>query len=221
MTLHVDECGPMFGVDSKTHIRQWEVDGEIKEFRGNIGVVVNPEDIESFEAEYDSIMFELFDDFDVEREKIVYKSHEIGRLFPGNPSKIRAFHIRFARKMLNVEDIKVNYFFTTINTKYLEDSKISVFGEYGRPTRKIEVKSFLNMIEGYYNVLCAWKLTQITGLFGCTFIFDGMEGIHPTKAWEELIKNNNIRIVYSGDHTDPLLSTADLLVKHLDIFLKD
>ncbi len=216
-----DEYGPIFGVDSKKHIRQWESEGEIKEFRGNIGVVINPEDIKTFEEKYHSIMKDLFDSFGVKMRKKVYKSHEIGQLFPGNPEKIRAFHIGFAREILNLKDLRVNYFFTTINTNYLEDEKVTVFGEYGRPTRKKDVKKFIDMIGGYYNVLCAWKLTDITSLRNCTFLFDGVESIYPTKAWDNLKSSNNIKIVYSGDHTDPLISTADILVKHLDFFLKE
>jgi len=47
-----------------------------------------------------------------------------------------------------------------------------------------------------------------------------MEGIYPTKAWYELKAKNNIQISYSGDQTNPILATADILVKTLDIFLK-
>lgn len=216
-----DEFGSLFGADSKKHMRQWEKDGEIKEFRGNIGVVVNPENIKKFEDDYDKIIDKLFKSYGAERTKMVYKSHEIGRLFPANPEKIKAFHIGFSREILNLKDIKVNYFFTNVNSKYFEDGKVTVFGKYGRPTRKMDVKSFINMLDGYYNVLCGWKLTKLTKLRNCTFVFDGMENIYPTNAWKELTKKNNVKIVYSGDHTDPLLSTADILVKHLDLFLHD
>jgi len=55
----------------------------------------------------------------------------------------------------------------------------------------------------------------------CTFVFDGLENIYPTEAWKKTTKYNNIRIVYAGDLTDPLLSTADLLIKHLDLYLRE
>jgi hypothetical protein len=219
------EYGHIFGVDSKEYIRQWEERGEeeniLKEFRANIGCIVNPEDIEKFEDDYDTIMDALFKKFSVERIKKVYSSLEIGRLFPGNEKKIKAFHLAFMREILNLKDINVNYFFTTINSKYLENNEVNIFGKYGRPTRTKNPIQFLNFINNYYNVLCAWKLTERTTLKNCTFIFDGMENIYPTEAFQKLTKYNNIRIVYSGDLTDPLLSTADILIKQLDLFLRE
>jgi len=213
--------GSIFGIDSKKHIRQTEKDGDIKEFRSNIGVVVNPTDIEKFEEDYDKIITTMFENFKLTREKKVYKSHEIGKLLTGHPEKIRAFHIGFAREMLNNDYININYFYTSINTKYLKGKKVNLFGEYGRPTRTTDVKSFINILDGYYNVICGWKLTKITKLHNCTFILDGIENIYPSNAWQNLTKHNNVQIIYGGDHTDPLLSTADILIKHLDLFLRE
>ena len=58
------ESGSIFGVDSKTHIRQSERNGKIVDlFRGLIGVVVNPLDIGEFEEDYSQIMKTLFKKF--------------------------------------------------------------------------------------------------------------------------------------------------------------
>jgi hypothetical protein len=215
------ETGAVFGVDSKKHIKQWQrPDGTIKEFRSNLGVVVNPLDIDAFEKAYDGILNSLFDTFKVERKRKVYKSADIGALFPMQEQKIKAFHIGFMRKILNQDNLKVAYCFTRINSKYLEDKKVTIFGKYGYATKKVDVKQFINILDGYYNVLCGWKVMKKTNICNSTFIFDGIEGIFPTRAWDELIARNNVQIVYGGDHTSPILATADILVKTLDIFLK-
>jgi hypothetical protein len=69
MTTLSDEYGKIFAIDSKQHIRQREIDGSLKElFRANIGVVVNPNDIDKFEEDYDSILKKLFDQFEIKKE---------------------------------------------------------------------------------------------------------------------------------------------------------
>lgn len=64
-----DENEPIFAVDSKKHIKQWEIDGQIKEFRSNLGVVVNPMDVQQFEDEYNSILDSMFRQFNITRTK--------------------------------------------------------------------------------------------------------------------------------------------------------
>jgi len=151
----------------------------------------------------------------------VYKSYDLGKLFSGKEDKIKAIHIAFTREILKLDDVKVNYFFTNINSKYLEDKKVTIFGKYNRPTKKVDVKKFIDYIDGYYNVLCAWKLTHILNLKNCTFILGGFENIYPTNAFNELTSDHIVKIVYGGDRTDPLLSTADILLKELDLLLHD
>lgn len=222
MSILSEEYGAIFGVDSKRHIKQRETpEGVIKEFRSNIGVVVNPMEIKSFEESYDSILDQLFDKFNIDRVKRVYKSADIGACFPMQETIANKFRLAFSREILKLDDLKISYCFTRINSKYLEDGKVTIFGKYGYATRKVDVKSFINILDGYYNVLCGWKIMKKTGVYNCTFLFDGMEGIYPTKAWEELTSKNNVKIAYSGDRTDPVLATSDVLLKTLDIFLKD
>lgn len=222
MSTLSEEYGAIFGVDSKKHIKQWQTpEGEIKEFRSNIGVVVNPKDIAYFEDSYDKILTDLFEKFSISRVKKVYKSADIGACFPMQENKANNFRLAFSREILKLDDLKINYCFTRINSKYLENRKVTIFGKYGYATRKIDVKSFINILDGYYNVLCGWKIMKKTGVYNCTFLFDGMEGIYPTQAWQELTSKNNVRIAYSGDRTDPVLATSDILLKTLDIFLKD
>jgi hypothetical protein len=122
---------------------------------------------------------------------------------------------------MNLEDVNVNICFTQLNSRYLNDGKVTIFGKYGRPTRNVDVKTFINIINGYYNVLCGWKVSKVTRLRNCTFILDGMEDFYPSHAWEELSRSHNVRIIYGGDHSNPTLSTADILLKYLDYLLKN
>jgi hypothetical protein len=216
-----EEQGAIFGIDSKKHIKQWVTkDGLLKEFRSNLGVVVNPKDVTFFEDEYDKIIADLFDKFGTFREKKVYKSADIGACFPMQETRANNFRLAFARRILNLEDLSVSYCFTRINSKHLEDGKVTIFGNYGYATEKVDVKRFIYILENYYNILCGWKVMKNLSVSGSTFLFDGMDGIYPTRAWSQLTNKNNVRIIYSGDRTNPVLATADILVKTLEVFLQ-
>lgn len=215
-----DEVGSIFGIDSKSHIRKREFEGVERElFRANLGIAVNPDDISKFEDEYNEIMNDLFTKYGIDRIRKVYKSSEIGK-FLGNESIIIQFHEDFARKILELPDVKFNICYTQLNSKYLKDGKVTIFGNYGGPTKKVDVKHFLNIIDNYYNVICGWKIIQITRLQKCTFLFDGMEDIYPSIAWDSLSKRNNVKIIFGGDKTEPVISAADILLKFVDYSLK-
>jgi hypothetical protein len=52
--------GPVFGIDTKMHYKEWFNSlGVRKEFRGLLGVSVNPVDNGSFEAKFDRIMSDV------------------------------------------------------------------------------------------------------------------------------------------------------------------
>jgi hypothetical protein len=182
--------------------------------------VVNPGEIASFEDEFDKILDDLFQKFGIIREKKVYKSADIGSCFPMQESRANNFRLAFTRRILSLDDLKVSYCFTRINSRHLEDGKVTIFGNYGYATEKVDVKKFIYILENYYNILCGWKIMKNTGTSGSTFFFDGMDGIYPTRAWNQLVSKNNVKIIYSGDRTNPLLATADILVKTLEVFLQ-
>jgi hypothetical protein len=217
-----DEPNAVFGIDSKAYIKQWigRLDGKPKEFRSNIGVVVNPESPSHFGDEYNKILDELFLQYGIKRTQKIYKSADIGKCFPGQESKANTFRLAFTRRILNLDDLYVNYCFTRINSKHLTDEKVTIFGRYGYATQKINAKDFIFKLDGYYNVLCSWKVMKDNAVEGSLFLCDGMDPFYPTIAWEELTSKNDVKIVYAGDRTNPLMATADILTKTLEIFLQ-
>lgn len=199
----------VFGIDTKKHLKQHEdVDGNLKQFSACLGVAVNPPDLNEFDEVYYKTMEELFSQFTLPHNRDVYKSYEIGRLCGNDVSKFGNFCLGFTRKILSIDDLKVTYFFTTLNTSHLQDGKVIVYGEYGAPTERVDVKEFMNkMLPEYYEIVCAWKLIKKTRLWRATFYIDGVDEFYPTKAYQELTRENNLKIIYHGDATNPLIST--------------
>lgn len=213
---------PIFAIDTKRHFRERIDDEGIHKFMGLLGVCVNPLDIEKFENSYDSIMNELFSQYDLPKDRMVYKSYDLAKLFKKDfEKKYKSFLIGFSRNILNLDSVKITFFFTEINVKHLEDGKINIFGKYGGPTREVGVEKFMNLISGYYEIICAWKIHQITSIRNAVFMVDGIDSLYPSKAWDELIRSNHIKIHFKGDQINPLLSTSDILIKFLEQFLKE
>lgn len=217
---------PIFGVDSKRFYKEWlspsfesGIEPEKKQFRVMLGVVVNPLDKNQFEIDYNKIMDDLFNSFSISRARPVFKSSEVGFLFGTNVKKFMSFCLDFTRKILNLDNVKVSYCITRLNSKLLVNGKVTIGGEYGSATKQASVPEFIDMLASYYNTICAWKIAEITGVRFAQFVFDGEESIARCHAWTELIRGQNVEIVFNGDKTEPVLSSADIILKSLEFFL--
>lgn len=225
MKLHHIFKGPVFGIDSKKHYRSWiNFHGEKKEFRSMMSVVVNPPDINLFDDKYIEIMTELSKDFKAPPLDIrsVFKASEIGSLFPFDGKQFRSFCQEFAKRILDLKNIKISFIVTRINPKKLfKDPRtglqgVIIYGQYGTPTITISIPEFIDTIEAYYNVIAAWKVAKITQVRDAIVLLDGTEAIGQCNAWNELNSKQHIRIIFRGDQIMPVVSTADIILRFLD-----
>jgi len=213
--------GKLFGFDSKCIYKEWvKSDGTRSHVKIPVGVCVHTGDNENFEAEYEEIMTRLFQKFGITKEKRVYASNEIGRLFPPDSEDYAKFCLGFTREIMKLEDVKFTFFITTINKKYLTDGKVTINGEYGAPTVSITVEEFIDKMTDSYNVICAWKMMSIMKLRRANVILDGTTAIRDCKAWEYLRDTHSVHIMYNADKIVPLVSAADIIVRNLEFFIK-
>jgi hypothetical protein len=215
--------GPVLAADSKKHYKEWfdSKTGEKREFRGLLGVVVNPYKPAEFDEYYDTVLQELLRDFELKTKRSVLNSKDIGDLLAPSQPKYMTFCLNFARKMWDAPDTKITYVVTRINPNALVgDKKIIVHGEYGSATKAISIPEFLDLIEPYYNVLATWHVLRRTGLKGAYCALDGTDVIANCEAWRELSNAQHAKIIYNGDRTIPAISTADILLRSMDFFLQ-
>ena len=212
--------GSVFGIDSKKLYKErYDRNGNKKEFRALIGVVVNAEDNLSFEESYDEIIGRLFQKYGLNKPRRAYSSSDIGFFIGPRVDVFHEFCRDFTHEILLLDSLKLNFFFTRFNTRYFQDGKVTMFGEYGTATKNISVGEFIDRITNYYNVICAWKLSEIIDFQNGLFLLDGTEGIMPCPAWESLSNNQYVKIIFNGDKIVPVISTADILVRHVEIEL--
>jgi hypothetical protein len=215
--------GPVFACDSKKHYREWfDVHGIRKEFRGLLGVVVNPQDSEKFDQYYYSVLAELLSQYGVPQTKPVYNASDIGNALAPARDRYDNFCRALSSKLWDAPETKVSYVVTRINrAALLEGGKVRIHGDYGSPTQDVSIPEFLDLIEPYYNVLAVWRVVcQITRLRGAYCMLDGTDSIAQCEAWRELVQYQIPRIFYNGDKTVPVIAAADIMLRSLDFELE-
>ena len=223
-------------VDSRAVQRSWiSDDGTKKSFKGLIGVSISVFNVVNFKEKYEEILQRLFTEFGLSKERMTYKSAEIYSLFYGKPWLAQKLLFEFSYEILSLKGLRINIFYTTFDSKPLASRAIEgSVGEnentviansadakivpiFGRDSalELVSVRDFVNKIDSYYPAICAWKLSEFTKMKGQHFLLDSVSG-YISKAWENLITSNVVRIVTKGDQCNPYISCADLLLRSIE-----
>lgn len=227
----------LIGVDSKAIMRTWEtLDGEKKSFHGLIGLSISVFKAKDFKEKYEQILEQIFDKYSIEKAKRTYKSADIFKIFAGRPMIAEDFLFSLAQNILAITGIKVNLFFTTLETKRLIEEKLAkeektlteesfktlkdkkIIPIYGvdSATKNVSVREFLTTIQDSYPAICAWKLTEITHMKGQHFLLDFLTGAEESHAWNQLISYNSVETITRGDQCNAYISATDLVLRAID-----
>lgn len=103
--------------DEKHHIRH----GKTDVFHGLLGVAIQARKPKDFRERYDKILASFFENVNQYRKKKVYKSSEIGSLFPGRRDRVLAAYRQLARALLKISEVNVNVYYLTLNLNELRD----------------------------------------------------------------------------------------------------
>lgn len=224
--------------DSKQHIRH----GRIGSFRGLIGVTLAIKKPDKFREQHDKVIGDFFKDFKILRKKKVYKSSEIGSLFPGRRERVLKAYRKLARAFIKLPDVDVNVYYLTLDLEELRarvtdegsekaeelekqgaDAKlVNIYGEKGREGVKlVSVNDFFAKVKEYFPIICAWKLCSYLDVWDVQVVLDGCKG-EKSYAWEELVSNcANFSIAFNGGLYNPFVSACDILVKWIDEELRE
>ncbi len=171
---------------------------------------------------------------------MIYKSADIFKIFAGRPMIAEDFLFSLAQNILAIPGIKVNLFFTTLETKLLiqdmlekqgkivtkealeeafknlKDKKIIPIYGVDSAAENVSVRKFLTILQDSYPAICAWKLTEITHMKGQHFLLDFFTNIEESRAWNELITHNYVETIAHGCHCNICISVADLVLRAID-----
>jgi hypothetical protein len=219
--------------DEKQHLRP----GKSGSFRGLIGIVLWVKNPSDFKERYNKMLESFFKRFKVYRKRQVYKSSEIGALFPGDREKILRAYRTLAHWLVRIPDLEINVYYLTLDlaelrarlaegdSKKIEDLEkqkdaaklITIYGERGKDAAQlVSVTDFMAKVREYFPIICACKLCTYLDLWDAHVILDGCKG-ERSHAWEDLVKkSNDFTIAFGGDLYNPFVSSSDLLVKWID-----
>ncbi len=207
------------GIDSRILVRNpIKKDGTRGEFISVIGMAVRVQDYESFDKQYQNAMEKAFTKSGLEKK---YKYYSVNDL-RDNPSKNKIIETFFENINEHIE--KVHIFYTLFSKK--RAPVVKVYGRYSRnkkiklskPTRTY--KEFIHEhLVNCFPGICGWRLMKYFSSGTTQFHLDSYEG-HICEAQEEFEKSNFEKFTFpSGDCTNPVISTADLLLDLFDIRL--
>jgi hypothetical protein len=201
---------------------------------GHLAVALSVNGVNNFEAQYETIIDNLFRELGVDRSRRIYSAYELRKLLFGRSTQFDAFLFRFGRNLLSIENLRVTAFIGSFEIQGLEQvegvirtPEFTSLGDetydryqvpiYGRtPGREyVSLGKFLGLIQNPFPALAAWRLCERTGIYGQTFLLDNFEG-KSSRAWDELIQQNRVYLVPDGDTCSPHISAADLLLRALD-----
>lgn len=224
--------------DSKQHIRH----GRSGTFHGLIGVALVIRKPVEFRNHFDSILTSFFKGSKLLRKKKVYKSSEVGSLFPGKRERVLKAYRQLARSLIKLSDVDINVYYLTLDlgelrsrlvgedpekVKEIEaegaDAKlVNIYGEKGREGVVLaSVSDFFAKVKEYFPIVCAWKLCSYLNAWDVQVVLDGCKG-EKSHAWEELVSNcADFSIAFGSGLYNPFVAACDILVKWIDEELRE
>jgi len=181
-------------------------------FEGLLGVVVEINN-DGFHEKYISTLKENLSRYGITCKRLVMSSADI-RGYIHNEETFRIFLKEFIDNIIaSVEAIKV--FHTRYNSKKLP--LISVYGKSG--IKQIVPVEFIRKIARSYPIICIWRQCYLDkdSLSGI-FHVDGFD-TERSPAWDFIetnLKKGSLNVIYKGDQCNPIISTADLVVRYIE-----
>lgn len=206
----------VLGIDSRSFVRNTvKRDGTPGHFESVIGIAVKVRDYISFDVNYKKAMKHAFSTVGMEINYQYYCTNDlcdVGQKY----DILNAFVKEIAP---HIE--KVHVFYTLFSKKRLQNVKV-----YGRLAKREKIKlatperTYEDLISQHliqcFPVICAWRLMEYLSPKSADFHLDSYGG-HICEAQEGLEESEFKRFVYPhGDCSNPVISTADLLIDLLD-----
>lgn len=189
--------------------------GKIKPMQVIVGMAVYVEDYEKFAESYSKTINTIFLKLGISPEKKIYCNYDFTKLYNIHS---RPVHAMFYYEIIKHID-KLHICFTDIR----ETATMNVYGLKSKQEQlklsspEIEGRDILNKISHYFPLISLWKLHGWIGQDKPEIFVDGVTA--PNFEAFRSIKDTKLRIYYSGDKCNPLIATADILLKFMELEL--
>lgn len=205
------------GFDSRSFERSSvRTDGAPGHFESVIGAGIRTDDLDTFDKSYSNALNNALKKVGLEPDYKYYCTHDI----PVNQRD--SFLNTFFEKIIPSITC-AHVFYTLFSERQIKNIKV-----YGRMAKRLNIKLSkptmtreeldAKHISQCFPVICAWRIANFFHIHNTQFHFDFYQG-HICEAQEE-IERFDYFVYPNGDCSNPLISTADLLLALLDLRLE-
>jgi len=176
-------------------------------FKAPMGVAVTIRDEKKFSKKYDMTLDSLFIKYGKVRKKRIYKAaHLVNQILDASISFIDDFLEEMSKYITRI-DVFYSYFPSKLVPR------IYVYKD--THSKWYDAEHFINLIQNSYVHICVWRYLQLhPDCKKYDFHCDYFEG-RVTPAWESIRNMDNLYLYNSGGECNCFISTADLILRHI------
>ena len=181
-------------------------------FIARIGVAISirDSDFSGFLQSYREFFEGFKGSFEIQTPRWVFSSSDLrGYLIGenGDPTDYLLLMRDFVEEVIVPNGVITNFVFASFGVK-------QVYMPNG--TQKSVMAFLKNVLKSYFAYVPAWVVVSMLNHTKPRVHVDNFNPSPPTKAWEELVKRTDeLKVIPNGDKVDPLVSTADLLLRYV------
>jgi len=183
-------------------------------WRGCLGVCICYVNPASFKKSYNELMVSTFKKYGLKKEKDVFSSRDISKLFGSDRIKFLECLESLVAAFGKLDGVTINIVYTTLTLRLIPKG-VPCYGKGRYATKYVPSQKFLSVLSQYYPYICAWIVHKRARMSRTAVYLDSLQG-EITEAWDELVHNHNVWVIPNGDLCNLFVSAADLCVRYID-----
>jgi len=203
------------GIDTHYLKLEYSKNGEIKSFKSLVGVGISTRDFKAFSQAYDEAIKSTLSECNVSSERKILCNFDFLKI---NEMTKKPVHQIFFKKIApHIESINVFYTLCNPNVKmrWMGHKEKELKHKLSKP--HLNFDEILDKIANYFPAICVWRIQDFLRENNISCLLDHFS-LKQCDAWKE-IKDMSINVFFSGDKCNPLISTADIVIKLLQLRL--
>lgn len=173
---------------------------------------------EKYKEKYTAYCKELDSKYDIP-SSIIFKAYDFMNIFKLDSRK----YIELSEEFINFlfsNKVEIFIYYFIIDKKMLpKDKKIRMY-THGKSKSIDPLQFSRDKMSNYFHSVCCWKTLEDHPEIDTKILLDNFQG-PKTDSWKELSDKCEIEIIPEGDKVNSYISSADILVKYIDLKLKE
>lgn len=205
------------GIDTHYLKIEYTKNGINKSFKSLVGVGVSTKDYENFDDIYKNAIKKVLIECNSQSDKEILCNFDFLKLFKACKKPIH--QIFFKEIAPHIESINVFYtlFNPAIKMKWMGHKEKELKHKLAKPY--LDFDEILDKVCNYFPAICIWRINKFLEDNNICCLVDNFS-LKLSDAWKEIEqKNLPIKVFFSGDKCNSLISTADIIINLLQLRL--